>query len=372
MSLRALHSARLFPEIPPLVEAILFTGLRGAPDPPPPWEWAGALPMIVEQRLAALALRFIAQSEGATTAPPAVEAELRSSAFAWSSRAGAAVSAARVALRALSDDHLPFVVTKGPGIASVYPAIGDRPFSDVDILVPRQALAPARAVLHRLGFERPASEREPWALLERETCEAINLRTATGGNIDLHRQIPPWWWGRRMTYESVAERAVPTVYFGVELPCACAEDNLLISALHVVSDRNRPGASLIIWRDLLQLAAVADPGVLRRRAAQFELEAWLEWIGQRLPADVRPDLGPPSGKRVQGAWRITLLMPPRIGSRTMISQPLRLPAWRGLIYVIGRLLPSPSWIRLEYPQRRGLLSAYFRWWRQSAASLRRS
>ena len=132
--LEALGGLKLFPELTPPVEAVLFVDF--APPPPDalssPWSPADVA-TIAQQRLAALALRLIAEHRNRVQAESV--AYLRAASFEGASRTLQVVGASADALAGLREHQIPFTITKGPGIALEAHNPAERPFVDLDILV---------------------------------------------------------------------------------------------------------------------------------------------------------------------------------------------------------------------------------------------
>ena len=162
--------------------------------------------------------------------------------------------------------------------------------------------------------------------------------------------IPPWLWGSHLTFEDLLagsrDRSVPG---GGTLPCASPADNLLVSALHIVSDKNSPGSTLMAWRDVLVLARAADPDELLVRARLAHLCGWLAWILDALPPGTVPaglhrQLAA-EDRRIPYHRRLRLVMPPGVAARHMVlSQMCRLPPSNAARYLIGLGWPSPDFL----------------------------
>ena len=301
-----------------------------------------AVRTLFEQRLSPLAARYASETFG----PGAVDDRLRSDTFAWVDRSLRTVHRSVEILEMLDKAGLPYVVTKGPGVAACYPVITDRPFSDLDILVARGDFQKALAVIGRAGYQEDAVSQQPWPYFDRSCREAINLKRPDGGSVDLHHHIPPWLWGKRLLFPGFLERSQVRRLFGADLRVASAEDNLLVTALHVVSDRNQPGRTLLTWRDVAQLAGVADPAVAAELALQAGLAGWLLAILAALPTPLRPApllsrlAARPAVPRPAHVVLLCSVAVSRMGVRS--SQPLRLPIPAGIAYLAGMIARGGS------------------------------
>ncbi len=162
-------------------------------------------------------------------------------------------------------------------------------------------------------------------------------------------------------------------YGGATLPLLGPAYNLLITALHVISDHNRPGQTLMSWRDLVTLANVAETETVIALAKEHHLVGWLRWIIGELPDDVRPmellDRLCQEPGHLSRRVRLRLLLPPAIGSRHMVGHAFRLPAPNAFLFLAGMSLPSRQFLKLHFP---GQTARYIRWWQHSLANLKSS
>jgi len=335
----------LYPALSPWTSAALWHEAAALPIDamvPDPALVDPELDTLSEQRLSPLAARYAADRFG----PGAVEPRLRSDAFAWVGRSLRTLQFGVEVLEMLGKAGVPYVVTKGPGVAACYPIATDRPFSDLDIVVGHGDFRKALAVTARSGYQEDARSRQPWRYFDRWCREAVNLRRPDGGSVDLHHHVPPWLWGKGLLFPDLLERSRVCRLFGAELRVASPEDNLLVTALHVVSDRNQPGHTLLTWRDVAQLSKVADPATAAELAVRAGLAGWLLAILRALPLPVRsaplvsllqqyPTVPRPA--------RLVLLCSgavSRIGVSS--SQPLRLPVPFAVAYIAGMIARTGS------------------------------
>jgi hypothetical protein len=353
----------LFPSIGPATSAALFAGIGGAPPAAPQaTAWAAELETILEQRLAGLALLALegAQAEGAQAPAPVLDA-LRRAHLAQSAATLAAEAAAPAVAGALREAGVEAVLTKGPGIARHYPRADLRPYFDLDLLVAPPSFPRAMRALEAAGFGVPPERMPARAFFLRRCREAVNLLGPQNANVDLHHHVPPWSWGARMRFDAVARAAAPLKVGRTEFLAASATDNFLVACLHVLSDRGRPGRTLMIWRDIATLARAEEPARIAARAKEFGLEGIVGMVAAALPPGARPDalmdaLGG-AGLRAGERARLRMLLPPGIGSRHEIGQAIRLPLANGVAFVAGTLFPSRAFLRNRYGTER----AYRRW-----------
>ena len=351
------------PATGPWTTAALWHGLRPEPAPRPTTPIEPELATLHAQKLTPLLLRYLRDTDASV--PPGPLRTLQASEFGWTARTATVLQHAGAALATLEAAGIASVVSKGPGIAAHYPALRDRPFSDVDVLVARSDFADAVRRLQALGYSEDTESRQPRAWFDRWCREGLNLKTPAGGSIDLHHHLPPWRWSTGVPTDRLVARSADE---GIEvrgLRCLSAADNLLVAALHVVSDRNRPGRSLLVWRDVAQLASAVDPAVAAERADEAGLRTWLRAVLQALPEAVRPDrllealTGPDD---LQAAGRLRLLLAPTDEPRSVVvTQVLRLPVLAGAGYLAGTALPSRRFLREKFGSDQRL---YRRWWTQ--------
>lgn len=364
----AARGRSLFPSAGPATLATLFHGLDGGPPAPAdPEVWSRELQVILRQRLAGLALTTIRASgvmPHPETGAALEEAQQLQAVLALNVEATATEAAA-----ALQRATIPVVITKGPGIANVYPQRSLRSFGDIDILVPPRLFGRAHGILIELGYGEYFG-REPRDYFNRWCREGVNLIREDGASIDLHHHVPPWVWGRRMRFVDLLAGSKPlNLSMGI-LPVASPAHNLVIAALHVISDKGQPGQRLLMWRDLVELSRASDPGTVVRIARDAQLDWLLSLVLRALPSFAQPrELIEAIGAarlRAGDAFRLHRLLPPALGSRHQVAQAFRLPTPNAAAFLIGYLLPSHAFLH----ERFGNESSYSRWWREAFGRLR--
>ena len=361
--------SRLLPSLGPATVAALFHGVEGGIAPPlDSGAWAHDADTIVKQRLAGLALLSADSSKVALSS--ATLSRLNQARGIETARCLMIEAAAVTALGALEDAGIPLVVTKGPAVALAYPHASLRPFFDVDALVPPDRFEEAFRILDRLGFAEPSHQVQPRGYFNRWCREGVNLIRSDGGSIDLHHHIPPWVWGRRLAFDAVFGRSRMIPIAGGPVRAAHPIHNLLITTLHVISDKGQPGRRLLIWRDLVALARVSEPGAVAAEARRVSLDWLLSFVLRQLPQAVQPRdlvdaLGRPRAPSGDAA-RLRRLLPPALGSRHQIAQAYRLPVPQAAAFVVGYTLPSRTFLRARY----GDGASTLRWWRDAVFRLR--
>ncbi len=363
-----LGNSVLYPALPPLTHEIALHGFAKHHSPPPMAAWSEELDELIQRRLAATALRYAADL--GIDLPGTIKRGLQASAFFWASRTMEVIMGARLAIQALHDAGVPLVVIKGPGIARCYPQAAERPFSDIDILVPPNEFRRVMAVLNKWQLREQDRNRQPWQLFNRWCREAINLEDGKGGSVDVHHRIPPWLWSGRLTSSLLLAESQEVSVAGSVLQCVSYRHNLLIAALHIVSDHNRPGQTIMAWRDLLMLVQTCTEAEVVDAARATALTGWLRWVLEQIPPEAQPEkllaALRDESPAIRGQRRLRQLMPPAIGSRHLIGQTLRLPLPSAALYVTGMVLPSRSFLQMKLPDAR---NPYWMWWRQLAANV---
>ncbi len=352
--------AGLFPSIGPWAAAALWFGVSTHPVPASSLD--AELDLIHAQRLTPLLLRYLRENDPDTLAK--FRSRIDQAAFSWAMRSNT-VLALGVEVSELLEAHgIPNVVVKGASMAAYYPAWQDRPFGDVDLYVEPQRFAAALGVCAAQGWLEADSSSQPRRYFDRFCREAVNLRKGAEGNVDIHHHVPPWFWSSSLDAAALISRGQVQTLLGRRVRVVPPEDNLLIAALHVVSDKNEPGRTLLIWRDLVELARVVDAGTLRARAEQVGLLSWVRVILQDLPPQVRPtelirvlesDSTAAVSKRgsIRGRARLRVLLSRRAAKYgVVLSQPLRLPVVNGVLFLWGMLFPSVQFLTATQPNQR--------------------
>ena len=357
------------PRMKPLTWATLFYDFLPVQVVPEQIDWGEEVPLIISQRLASIACRLVEDLK--LDVPDEYLEQLQEASFDWMS--ATLVTSARAAedVAALGDQGIPCVVTKGPGIAKCAYRLAERPYTDIDVFVPMNRFEAVLRILELRGYVEEDRNVLPRPGLELHCREAVNLIHPSGGAIDVHHHIPPWYWGRKITFSQVHRNAQPLTLQGSEILCASPVDNLLISALHIVSDKGRPGATLMAWRDVLTMESVCGVEEIVARARGAGLCGWLSWVVNALPdcvvsAELHDELFP-EDLTIPGVYRLSCLMPPGIGSRHVIGQAFRLPIANAALYLASMAWPSNEFLQRKNGNRNGRS----KWWRGGFAGLRK-
>ena len=271
------------------------------------------------------------------------------------------------ALDSLYEAGIDFVITKGPGIGLLSKSRADRTFGDLDVIVRPEDFLASVQILSGFGFFERLDTRPPRVLFGLHCREAINLRSPNGASLDIHHRIPPWLWSSALTVDVLLRDSVLLDYEGSRFPIASPPHNLLVTALHIVSDQGQPGQTLRSWRDLVLLAQSCDPERTIRSAREAGLCGWLEWIIRSLPEELRPlkllELLSGDSSPIAHHTRLQMMLSPRATSRRAVEQVLRIPMKKWLYFAVTMAYPCRSYVQVRFPGRR---APYLHWWRQIA------
>ncbi len=360
----------LLPLLSPAIDAVLFDDFR-LPQARSALACTDAdVTVLIRQRLAAVALRLA--NVGRLCLQQHQLHTVRQASFDQYTRALEIVQASAPGLNALREAGIALVLTKGPGIALSCHNPLERPFGDLDVIVHPHDFRRAVTILAQCGYSLDRAKLPPWPWFYTTCQEAVNLHCDDGGSIDVHHHIPPWLWARYIHPKALLADSHDVSFCGYQVPLVGPSHNLLISSLHIVSDRNRPGETLMAWRDLLVLASACDPAEVLTLSERYHLTGWLRWIMAQLPPDVRPEGIWVALSHSRGAVahrvRLSLLSPPAVGSRHMIGQAFRLPAKNAICYLAGMVVPSRHFLASHFPSTR---NRYRTWWLASLKGMRR-
>jgi hypothetical protein len=354
----------IFPSCGPVTRLVLFADFSRDQIVPSSDAWRREWETVARQGLAGVASRII--RERSLPVPDEIRERFDLAQFRNMAATQTVVQESRAGVDALQAAGIPFVVTKGPATALAGTRLSDRPFVDLDVVVQPACFVEARRALATLGYVEREQTKQTWDMFNRYCREAINLRTAGGGSVDLHHTIPPWYWSDGLKFDVLVAGRHCRDVLGVRLPLPAYEHNLLVTALHVVSDKSRPGQTLRIWRDILVLARKCPVEVLVDTAIGTGLAGWLVWILSCLPDEVQPVELVESLRACQpqlrGNWRLRMLLPPRSGAKHLIGRVLSLPVSHGALFAAGLAVPSASYLRGRYPD---VKHRYLCWWRDA-------
>lgn len=293
---------------------------------------------------------------------------------------------------------IPAVLLRGTAVAERYygedPAL--RPYTDIDLLVPRERLPETKQLARQLGY-RPSPEAFPDAFYERHHLHLRYLGTRSGMPLEIHWAVDHPLSTHRIDYAALFRAASRERLGGAPVLRLSATDEFLLLALHLAKHASAihglpaallPGRAvergLVLWMvDLDRIVAARGPAfdweALLARAEEWEVSAPLgaaltvtaTVLGTQVPGVVRRRLL--AADPVSGLERACARL---ANGRGPLSRRLR--AWSGKLSAspaffslergaeIGRILvPSTAWVRRHGPApglplllRRGMHAAY--------------
>jgi hypothetical protein len=346
-----LDSPNIFPKMGVATRFVLFHDYERLAERPNAASWTEDFDAIVAQGLSGIALRAI--RDHGLVCNDDILGGFRAAAFASALNTSRVIERSGDILQEYRNRKIPFLVTKGLGIAMHYPSLVERPFSDIDILVRPDDYEAAYAIAGVRGMVENTADTVPWNCFHRFCQEATNLRGSDGASIDLHHHISPWNWSLGVSFDELYNGRRDVERAGHVWPLAATKHNLLIAALHVVSDQSRPGETLRIWRDLLQLLSACDVDDVVDTAERWNLAPWLRWITTCLPEECRPmDLARALTSctgEIPARRRLIHLLQQSPGQRDLRSKYLRIPLGNAVLHTVGTMFPSSRYLHSRYP-----------------------
>lgn len=326
-----------FPPVPAAVRALLFEGFVALPQLSA-LDWSGAAKEIQELGLEGTALRVLSGSDCA--AEPDLLRSLRATQFDRLAFSRVQSAIAAELLQDLESKGIMAAVIKGPSVARRYQFPAERPYSDVDILVPPEKFNAAMRHLLEAGYAEKSTTEMPRRVLVRFGREATNLHAPEGGSLDLHHHVSPWLWGRGLSFDALLGGCSRSADGWLEVSPV---HNLLIVALHLVSDRGVPLKNLRCLRDAAMLLQHCEPDAVLPEARRAGLGGWLHWVLALLPEEVpgRNSLMTAlSCDTIPAVWRLRMMLSPPVVRRAGLEQLLRLPLWAWPLFVASYVLPD--------------------------------
>lgn len=262
------------------------------------------------------------------------------------------------ALIALNEAGVPVIVLKGAALAdTIYPSLADRPMSDADILVQPGQRDRARAALERAGYRFLPEPPHRFGPFDTEFTGEMQFRRTEHNVIELHWEITPSEWLRRLMALDAAELwrdAQPFVIGAASARQLSPCDTLLHLCLHLSAHAYvHPNG----WRDIPHLLAHAHPfrwDDFVARARQFRLTAACYFVLEAVAS-----APPPFPRREGGAGGIGSSLPGEGGQGgevpLEILAALRPPAWQR--WLVPRIADPRRGLagQLPYSRYRGYL-----------------
>ena len=174
--------------------------------------------------------------------------------------------------------ELPPLLLKGPAVADrLYPQPGLRPFTDLDILVPRDELDNAARALESVGYEVLIEFRPGYAERFGHDRHAVRQVGAARLDVEVHWRVGDDPVGSVLSYERLAPRSEPLAVGGATVRATALPDQLLVLAMHLLSDREKR----LCWvNDIALLAAAVDAEAWEEGFGRAE-ELGLSWVLHR-------------------------------------------------------------------------------------------
>lgn len=256
---------------------------------------------------------------------------------------------------------IPIVALKGACFAlTLYPDIGLRPMSDLDVLVPEALLPKAIKIATELGYKDLLPEVYPGirSILKQEVELFLN-----GSRLELHNNLlvdtsftfsaPTEWFWKQATLPNSDLQAR---FEGLQI--LSPEANILYLAAHTVLKHSPRRAILRQFYDLDQVirqhAKTLDWAMMLKQAKTFEWSSALfeafstikEYFTTPVPEDVMTALAQTTDRHQKLIEAIKI----NPETRTLEEYQVFLASnWYGkVLLVCGLLLPSPAYMRWRY------------------------
>ena len=180
------------------------------------------------------------------------------------------------------------VLVKGPALAGrYYDDPRRRPFADLDLLVPRARLDAAVAALEPLGYRERQEFRPGFAGRHGHDVHLTRVAGARDLDVEVHWRIGDDPLGNALDHEHLASHAVSIDEGGTAVLVPDTPDQLLVVALHLLSDR----AKRLTWvRDVERVATAAGDAEWSEAFARAD-GLGLLWVLHRALGYAREHLG---------------------------------------------------------------------------------
>ena len=187
------------------------------------------------------------------------------------------------------------LVFKGPAASeTLYEPRTLRPFSDLDLLVPPSSVDAATEALRAIGYWPNLHLRPGFGDRYRHDVHLSRRRGKHLVGIDLHWRVSDDPVGEQLSWEQIAPAQLHID--GVQVACPSPADNLIVLAVHFLSDRQRR----LLWiEDLRRAALAADDeqwnvafGRADRIGLSWVLNRALDYAAHHLSLDRRRPVGP--------------------------------------------------------------------------------
>ena len=332
---------------------------EAAPAPEHPLDWT-SLVADAETEGVAPALGFLIKSGPPPGMPARIHARFQRALIETTARQLILSTELAGLLKTFEREGIGLIPLKGPVLAeSLYRHPALRPCTDLDLLIRRESVTRADALLHRLGYRRFLDAHS--FAFDVEYDRATVYETASGVRVDLHWGLlsdPRFAWNEEEA-EHIWSRAVHVRVAGEDARGLCPEDLLLYLTVHVAVHHALAGLLWLYdlhlllerWGERLEWTALEQRalGWRVRTALYFGLREAQEVFGTRVPAEVMAALRP-GGPRAWAAGRLLRLRSPaqRHALEHLIAI-LLVDRGRDVVRTLGSVLvPSPGWLEARY------------------------
>lgn len=295
--------------------------------------------------------------------PASALERLRMAYFATARRNLLAFHALGQAIDYLNTHDIPTLLLKGVALAlSLYKNEALRPMGDADLLVPREDVPRAVALLRELGYTTRIPEVRPGARLDYDGELFLQADVAHAVPIDLHWNLINAPNYRRSAAEAwLWESAQPVTVGAAAGRVLCPEAQLIHLCAHKVLHHNEADADAGgLWTyDIAQLLAehTIDWDVVLAKAQALEMIAPLQqalpvvapaW-GISLAEDVLARLAALTPTRAERRMMRRALAPKKTGVRSVWTNLWAMPdVWAAVRYVWHMAFPSITYMREHY------------------------
>jgi hypothetical protein len=213
-------------------------------------DWDRLLRLEERHRIVPLLYRQL-QAANIESLPPAILARLRNHFYLSTVHNHLLATELSAMLKLFADNSIPVVPYKGPVLAlELYGDISLRQFGDLDLLVHREDVPRAAALLNGRGYRQQHQLTRPQeASLLRTECEHLFARAADQLYVDLHWEFVPRYFSLRLKAEGFWPRLVESSFEGAPALSFKTEDLLLILCVHAAKE---------FWERLIWLCDLAQ------------------------------------------------------------------------------------------------------------------
>lgn len=288
----------------PLIRTFIFGILHASPSLPAPsltvsmteQDWDGLLRISRMHRLGPVLHDGIKRKDMAGAVPDAVKSSLLAAQRKHTLRNLTVYQTLLTLTRTLEAAGIKSIALKGAYLASfAYPELGLRPMRDLDLLLTKETVLPAFALLKAQGY-RPTNEGSPEAYLEGNKLHLPTLISPQGIAVELHHRLTfPHPAGHTDAFEQALwSRSIARPISQNAITFLCVEDLLIHLCYHATIGHQfslGPLALLDIallvqshridWEDVLRIAnqgmrnCVLAPLFLARKHLDADVPEWV-------------------------------------------------------------------------------------------------